>query len=316
MLGNTGQWGRFVSSTIVNNYSSFPGGGIEGNSGFFEITKTILANNRTRFQFSPDIVASGRALDVNYSIIGNTAGTEIGPNTGVGNLLNVDPRLGPLADHGGPTYTHALLPGSPAIDAGDPDLPTDEMRFDQRGFARVANGGLGLRLDIGAYESQGIPDYPVGDFNHDGIANLADYTVWRDTLGDTTDLVADASGNNVVDADDYAIWKQHFGNTTIPLTSVPPTEAALDAALAMFVSPEDEPRQTTGLSGQISRGAEDHRSGGTDDELLRARGARGEPAKRLGEAESPDSRPEVSTDGSKIHLNLRIYWAGLAGDVT
>lgn len=37
-----------------------------------------------------------------------------------GDLINTDPILGPLQDNGGPTFTHALLDGSPAIDAGDP----------------------------------------------------------------------------------------------------------------------------------------------------------------------------------------------------
>jgi hypothetical protein len=56
-----------------------------------------------------------------------------------------DPKLGPLADNGGPTLTMALLPGSPAIDAGDTSLaPTT----DQRDFPRPA----GLAADIGAYE--------------------------------------------------------------------------------------------------------------------------------------------------------------------
>ncbi len=57
----------------------------------------------------------------------------------------LDPKLGPLADNGGPTLTMALLPGSPAIDAGDTSLapPTD-----QRGFPRP----FGPTADIGAYE--------------------------------------------------------------------------------------------------------------------------------------------------------------------
>jgi len=61
-----------------------------------------------------------------------------------------DPRLSPLADNGGPTLTHALLPDSPAIDAGDPTYPAQAGDYDQRGegFDRVING----RLDIGSYE--------------------------------------------------------------------------------------------------------------------------------------------------------------------
>jgi hypothetical protein len=58
-----------------------------------------------------------------------------------------DPMLAPLADNGGPTKTHALLPGSPATDAGN---NVANLATDQRGRARVS----GAAADIGAYEVQ------------------------------------------------------------------------------------------------------------------------------------------------------------------
>jgi hypothetical protein len=71
--------------------------------------------------------------------------------------------LGPLQDNGGPTETHALLPGSPAIDAippaectydddGDPGTPPVPLATDQRGVARPQGAGC----DIGAFEA--IPE--------------------------------------------------------------------------------------------------------------------------------------------------------------
>jgi CSLREA domain-containing protein len=61
-------------------------------------------------------------------------------------------QLDPLQDNGGPTWTHALLPGSPAIDAGNPagctDFVGNPLTTDQRGFVRPHNG----RCDIGAFE--------------------------------------------------------------------------------------------------------------------------------------------------------------------
>jgi hypothetical protein len=64
----------------------------------------------------------------------------------------LDARLAPLADNGGPTVTHALLPGSPAIDAGDPAPPGSSgsacPAIDQRGVTRPQ----GSACDIGAYE--------------------------------------------------------------------------------------------------------------------------------------------------------------------
>ncbi|MCA9241338.1 MAG: PEP-CTERM sorting domain-containing protein [Planctomycetales bacterium] len=52
-----------------------------------------------------------------------------------------------------------------------------------------------------------------GDYNSNGIVDAADYTVWRDTLGSTTDLRADGNGNNQVDAGDYGYWRARYGST-------------------------------------------------------------------------------------------------------
>jgi predicted outer membrane repeat protein len=76
-----------------------------------------------------------------------------------GNLTGVDPMLGPLADNGGATQTHALLIGSPAIDAGPDPVPAFAgNELDQRGegFVRVAAG----TADIGAFEVQPPPVLP------------------------------------------------------------------------------------------------------------------------------------------------------------
>ena len=69
-----------------------------------------------------------------------------------GGHTTADPKLGRLQGNGGPTETHTLLPGSPAIDAGDPGGCRDRagalVATDQRGFARPAVG-----CDLGAYEA-------------------------------------------------------------------------------------------------------------------------------------------------------------------
>lgn len=64
--------------------------------------------------------------------------------------ITQEPLLGALADNGGPTFTQALLPGSPAINAGS--NASLKLLFDQRGFARV----VGASADIGAFESDVI----------------------------------------------------------------------------------------------------------------------------------------------------------------
>jgi hypothetical protein len=72
-----------------------------------------------------------------------------------GTLIGANPMLGPLANNGGPTQTHALLPGSAALNTGPNPVPSfTGNQFDQRGpgFLRVVNG----RVDIGAFEEQAL----------------------------------------------------------------------------------------------------------------------------------------------------------------
>jgi hypothetical protein len=76
---------------------------------------------------------------------------------GLGDLNDTDPLLGPLQNNGGPTQTQALLPGSPAIDAGNPNGCTDgnghPLDTDQRGAARPDKEDTG-GCDMGAFERQ------------------------------------------------------------------------------------------------------------------------------------------------------------------
>lgn len=78
----------------------------------------------------------------------------------------------------------------------------------------------------------------TGDYNSDGQVNLADYTVWRDTLGSTTDLAADGSGSGSIDTGDYQVWKTNFGNSTGAIIgeSVAVPEPAAWLTVAMLLS--------------------------------------------------------------------------------
>jgi hypothetical protein len=117
--------------------------------GVLQTRNTILAGNTAQTNASD--LLSGNLGSLGHNLIGD-------PNGGAGydptDLLGVDPLLGPLQDNGGPTFTHALPPGSPAIDAGD---NTDAPDFDQRGdgFPRIVN----YVIDIGAFEFQALSPF-------------------------------------------------------------------------------------------------------------------------------------------------------------
>lgn len=170
------------------------------------------------------------SFTIDHSLIGDVSGFRPADLwTGEGNVFSTEPLLGPLADNGGLTYTHALLPGSPALDAGDPAYVG--AAFDQRGeaYARVVGG----RVDMGAYESQATPTRAPGDYNGDGLVDAADYTVWRDALG-ATGLApltgADGDGDSEVTDVDLSVWRSHYGFAFDP----PPTPAAAETAFAFF----------------------------------------------------------------------------------
>jgi hypothetical protein len=72
-----------------------------------------------------------------------------------------------------------------------------------------------------------------GDYNADGVVNTADYTVWRDTFGSSSDLRADGSGNGIVDDADYTTWATNFGAVSAPSSSTAVPEPAALALLTL-----------------------------------------------------------------------------------
>lgn len=130
--------------TLSGNSARGSGGGIvTGSPGTLAVRNTIAAGNHAGAS-GPDL--SGTVNSLGHNLVGDSRGASGFTDT---DLLNVDPRLGPLQDNGGPTQTMALLPGSPAIGAGG---VAGAAATDQRGpgYARVVQG----RLDIGAFEVQ------------------------------------------------------------------------------------------------------------------------------------------------------------------
>ena len=164
---------QVVNSTVSGN-STLNGGGsgisVDNGDGAesLTLTQSTLAGNSGDGQLGvfsgPAVVEStiiaNPASGPNCVIFDNVAYTSNGHNlesasacrfTAPTDRSDTDPRLGPLADNGGPTRTHALLAGSPAIDAG---AATTCPATDQRGVTRPQNasGGAASVCDIGAYE--------------------------------------------------------------------------------------------------------------------------------------------------------------------
>jgi hypothetical protein len=154
----------FSNSTLSGNYANLSTGGMEvgggvitnstisGNNGsisvsfgVLEIENTILNASAGSANITKD---GGTVTSHGYNLSSDDGG---GYLNGPGDQLNTDPMLGSLQSNGGPTLTHALLPGSPAINTGDPNF-TPPPSNDQRGspFVRVFNG----RVDIGSFEAQ------------------------------------------------------------------------------------------------------------------------------------------------------------------
>ncbi len=193
-----------ASSTVTQNSALGHGGGIYALD-FLDATTTIVAQN-TATSLGQDIFEEANAqATYRGNLIGIVEGTSLNPSVILpipdNNVLGTaasprDPMMLPLANNGGPTRTHALLPNSPAVDRDGapllfPDLLDEDndgndnepIPFDQRGvgFERVQFG----KLDIGAYEIQPLTNVPSlmfvttadDELDPDPLANLNDLSL-------------------------------------------------------------------------------------------------------------------------------------------
>jgi hypothetical protein len=166
------------SSTIAFNNATVRGAGISATyySYTVELESTIVSNNMNGAD-ERDVFVIGAVNGAN-NLVPDASGS---PAPMPDDTITLDPLLQPLANNGGPTLTHALGDGSPAIDGGN---DAAGLVFDQRGEPFMRE--FGAAADIGAFEAQ---------------AASASYTIGGSVFGLTgSGLVLQQSGG-----DDFAI---------------------------------------------------------------------------------------------------------------
>lgn len=161
-ISNDGGTLSLNNSTVSGNDAATRGGGIENTGTLLTLTSSTVAGNTAP---NGGGIFNGNNAILNNTIVANSTGGNCAGNpvfasqsshnlssdatcafTSPGDLNSTNPLLGPLASNGGPTATHALLPGSPAIDAVP--LASCTVSTDQRGVLRPQ----GPACEIGAFE--------------------------------------------------------------------------------------------------------------------------------------------------------------------
>jgi hypothetical protein len=151
-ISNVITW--FFNNTVSSNTTTRNGGGIFiGTGATLNMGNSLITGNSA--VSGKSIYGSSGLFSQGHNLFGENGAADLaGGITASANDLTlaglVNTVIGPLADNGGPTQTHALVSGSPAIDAGDNNLIPVSVTTDQRGAARIFNN----IVDIGAVEAE------------------------------------------------------------------------------------------------------------------------------------------------------------------
>lgn len=174
-----------INSTIVNNSAPAGDGGGIAAGGTMILTNTIIANSPSGGDCTTwgSVTSNGHNLDSD-----NTCGLT------ASDIKATDPLLGPLQDNGGTTFTHALLPHSPARDSGN---NVDCSPVDQRGQTRPADGddNGSYICDIGAFEAHLIQVAKSANVETARLGEIITYTYNIDNLS-SNDLINIAASDN------------------------------------------------------------------------------------------------------------------------
>lgn len=249
-----------VNSTITANRGA-SAGGLRCVSGSTCIAaNTIIAGNFFGSGQSPfDVNGSVHSLGNNLFGTGN--GLQLTGDLTT-NLLNLDARLGPLADNGGPTLTHALLPDSSAINAGSNALAVDEnnqpLTTDQRGTGYARR--IGNTVDIGAVEHNVAPTIAASNVslaagsstNNVSLALVNDVDTPADALSITATQLSGSgvtlSGISIASDGNVTATATTACNATEAIFTLRVTDTGslfAETTLTINVTPETTPPDTT-----------------------------------------------------------------------
>ncbi|HEY7872842.1 MAG TPA: choice-of-anchor Q domain-containing protein [Rudaea sp.] len=151
--GRTGSNSLTIRNSTISGNSASEGGGFLLNKSNVMLTNSIVANNTAPTGaefFGATQTATPTNVTANFSLIEGGYSVS-GTFSGANNIFGQDPKLGRLANNGGPTQTQALLPGSPAIDSGNNGTcETTDQRGQSRPYDGDKNGSA--ICDMGAFE--------------------------------------------------------------------------------------------------------------------------------------------------------------------
>jgi hypothetical protein len=146
-----------------------------------------------------------------------------------------------------------LSPGD--YDVAEVQQPSWVQTFPQSGGSHLLTIGPAQDAVDVDFGNQYVPPPPLlGDYNLNGVVEMADYSMWRNTLGQSGIPLyhgADGSGNGVIDRADYRVWKEHFGDT-LPsggggaIAEDPAQEGAATYSTAIVVS--SAPAESTSVA--------------------------------------------------------------------
>jgi hypothetical protein len=149
-----------------------------------------------------DVSSGGFLANSTYLFVGKIAGNGAGANTMRASLFANGATVGNFA---GASFPWTLTAQGSA--GFNPVITQLQFSSLYEANYTVSNVWIGTAADFFA-----LPSAAMGDFNADGMVDIADYLVWRKTMDQTgTLLAADGNGNGSVDAGDYNVWQAHFG---------------------------------------------------------------------------------------------------------